>query len=329
MESPKEWLTTRQYTGPYALQELHQWPTTPSKCHPFIYAEDLYITTQKESFHKIESDLESALQEMSTYYNNNHLKSNLSKTQLYSFHLKTKTQEAVQVTMSHLWKSDNALQCRPQDLAEPTTSAVSCTRYWQNDVSDCKGLEEEEFTCFSKIFSVTSPLSRILVNLWSSFAGLLVFCTTWPACSSRSKTQGSPWGQSIAHPCLRDCFVVAKTLLFWHLDFVDVNLPYSFQLAFLKRLMEHNWPVVWLLSPSPHLYRGTRLFSWLLRSFLVAICGWATILKNSWILKTLIPMNVCASEFAVCSPLQIWHNVIYVLLVLTIIIMSEYQSSAL
>lgn len=40
-------------------------------------------------------------------------------------------------------------------------------------------------------------------------------------------------------------------------------------------------------------------------------------------------MNVCAAEFIVCSPLQIWYNLIYGLLVLIIIIMSKYQSSAL
>ena len=62
----------------------------PPQCRRFIYADDLCITTQQESFHKIESVLESALQEMSTYYNNKHLKPNPSKTQLCSFHLKNR-----------------------------------------------------------------------------------------------------------------------------------------------------------------------------------------------------------------------------------------------
>ncbi|KAJ8371111.1 hypothetical protein SKAU_G00111390 [Synaphobranchus kaupii] len=62
----------------------------PPQCRRFIYADDLCITTQQESFHKIEPVLESALQEMSTYYNNNHLKPNPSKTQLCSFHLKNR-----------------------------------------------------------------------------------------------------------------------------------------------------------------------------------------------------------------------------------------------
>jgi len=54
----------------------------PSQCHRFIYADDLCITTQQENFQKIEPVMESALQEMRTYYNNNHLKPNAAKTQL-------------------------------------------------------------------------------------------------------------------------------------------------------------------------------------------------------------------------------------------------------
>jgi len=44
--------------------------------------DDLCITTQQENFQKIEPVMESALQEMRTYYNNNHLKPNPAKTQL-------------------------------------------------------------------------------------------------------------------------------------------------------------------------------------------------------------------------------------------------------
>jgi len=47
-------------------------------------------------------------------------------------------------TMSHLLEYKNAPQCSAQDLAEPTTSAVICARYWQNDIRDCNGFEEEE-----------------------------------------------------------------------------------------------------------------------------------------------------------------------------------------
>ncbi|XP_077073341.1 putative RNA-directed DNA polymerase from transposon X-element [Siphateles boraxobius] len=60
------------------------------QCRRFIYADDLCITTQQENFQKIEPVLESALLEMTTYYNNNHLKPNPSKTQLCSFHLKNR-----------------------------------------------------------------------------------------------------------------------------------------------------------------------------------------------------------------------------------------------
>ena len=58
-------------------------------------ADDLCITSQQENFQKIDSVLESTLQEMTTYYNNNHLKPNPSKTmQNYvASILKTETQE--------------------------------------------------------------------------------------------------------------------------------------------------------------------------------------------------------------------------------------------
>ncbi|KAI4829369.1 hypothetical protein KUCAC02_023413 [Chaenocephalus aceratus] len=62
----------------------------PRECQRFIYADDLCITTQQVDLQKIEPVLESALQEMSSYYNNNHLIPNSSKTQLYSFHLRNR-----------------------------------------------------------------------------------------------------------------------------------------------------------------------------------------------------------------------------------------------
>ena len=37
-------------------------------------------------------------------------------------------------TMSHLLQCDDAPQCSPRDLAEPTPSAVTCARHWQNDI---------------------------------------------------------------------------------------------------------------------------------------------------------------------------------------------------
>lgn len=45
----------------------------PPQCCRFIYADDLCITTQQENFQKIESVLESALQEMTTYFATSHL----------------------------------------------------------------------------------------------------------------------------------------------------------------------------------------------------------------------------------------------------------------
>ncbi|KAJ4942018.1 hypothetical protein JOQ06_011888 [Pogonophryne albipinna] len=36
--------------------------------------------------------------------------------------------------MSHLLECADAPRCSPEDLAEPTPSAVACARYWQNDI---------------------------------------------------------------------------------------------------------------------------------------------------------------------------------------------------
>ncbi|KAF3834470.1 hypothetical protein F7725_025674 [Dissostichus mawsoni] len=37
-------------------------------------------------------------------------------------------------TMSHLLECADAPRCSPEDLAEPTPSAVACARDWQNDI---------------------------------------------------------------------------------------------------------------------------------------------------------------------------------------------------
>lgn len=56
-----------------------------SQCRRFIYADDLCITTQQENFQKIEAVLESALQEMTTYYKNNHLETQPIKNPTMQF----------------------------------------------------------------------------------------------------------------------------------------------------------------------------------------------------------------------------------------------------
>ena len=59
----------------------------PTDCSRFIYADDLCITTQQSDFQHVEQTLELALDEMSIYYLNNHLKPNPAKTHICCFHL--------------------------------------------------------------------------------------------------------------------------------------------------------------------------------------------------------------------------------------------------
>ncbi len=55
--------------------------------HRYIYADDLYIATQSNSFATIEERLSGALTTLSTYYKKWHLNANPSKTQVCAFHL--------------------------------------------------------------------------------------------------------------------------------------------------------------------------------------------------------------------------------------------------
>jgi len=62
-------------------------PTNLNTKH-FLYADDLAITFQKDTFEEVEKTLTLALKEMSTYYKENHLRPNPNKTQTCFFSLK-------------------------------------------------------------------------------------------------------------------------------------------------------------------------------------------------------------------------------------------------
>ena len=56
----------------------------------FIYADDLAIATQASTFEKIQLTISTALSNMSSYYKDNSLRANPSKTQICAFHLSNK-----------------------------------------------------------------------------------------------------------------------------------------------------------------------------------------------------------------------------------------------
>ena len=62
----------------------------PEDTNTFIYADDRCITTQQASFERAEEILESALEELSDYYDENFLKANPTKTQCCAFHLRNR-----------------------------------------------------------------------------------------------------------------------------------------------------------------------------------------------------------------------------------------------
>lgn len=47
----------------------------------FIYADDLYVTSQESTFEAVEAGLTLALDELLPYYEHNHLQANPAKTQ--------------------------------------------------------------------------------------------------------------------------------------------------------------------------------------------------------------------------------------------------------
>lgn len=60
----------------------------PENIRQFIYADDTAVAAQGTEFTEVEEKLEVALEELATYYQNNYLKPNPSKTQVCAFHLK-------------------------------------------------------------------------------------------------------------------------------------------------------------------------------------------------------------------------------------------------
>lgn len=62
----------------------------PANTRQFIYADDTAVAAQGKSFEEVEAKLSEALEELSAYYDSNHLRSNPSKTQICAFHLNNK-----------------------------------------------------------------------------------------------------------------------------------------------------------------------------------------------------------------------------------------------
>lgn len=80
----------------------------PSQTRQFIYADDTAVAAQGKNFKEVEEKLTATLNELSTYYDNNFLKPNPSKTQVSSFHLKNKmARNELNIT----WRSEKLENC--------------------------------------------------------------------------------------------------------------------------------------------------------------------------------------------------------------------------
>ena len=89
------------YTGTDVVQHIHQRPAhirRHSQHH--LYADDLCIASQGNDFNNIEASLTSALSTMTTYYDTNKLRVNLSNTQECAFHLSNREAKRV---MNVVW----------------------------------------------------------------------------------------------------------------------------------------------------------------------------------------------------------------------------------
>ena len=75
-------------------------PRTEGTCR-FIYADDLGVSAQHSDFKVVEDRLSMALDELTPYYEANHLRANPSKTQVCAFHLRNReAKRQLQVTWS-------------------------------------------------------------------------------------------------------------------------------------------------------------------------------------------------------------------------------------
>ena len=90
MAQTEEWPSTRQRPCPSVVQhKTNDQPVHP-KTRSFLYADDMCIATQKQSFEEVEKILGDALAGLTPYYAANHPRANPEKTQISTFHLKNR-----------------------------------------------------------------------------------------------------------------------------------------------------------------------------------------------------------------------------------------------
>ena len=90
---------------PLCCSTLNDQPVHPNT-RSFLYADDLCIATQKQSFEEVENTLDDALAGLTPYYAANHLRANPEKTKISTFQqwLKDRRQRVVVDGEVSSWK---------------------------------------------------------------------------------------------------------------------------------------------------------------------------------------------------------------------------------
>lgn len=102
----------------------------PENTKSFIYADDLALTTQTDTFDEAEISLTAALEELGTYYEKNQLKPNPAKTQICAFHLRhAQASQKLKV----LWKGNLLEHCfTPKYLGVMLDRTLTYKKHCQN-----------------------------------------------------------------------------------------------------------------------------------------------------------------------------------------------------
>ena len=98
----------------------------------FVYADDLCKTCQHSDFREVEATLTDALNELQQYYEENYLKANPAKTQIFSFHLKNREADR---PFNIFWQEKKLENC-----PHPTYLGVTLDRSltFRKHVQNCK-----------------------------------------------------------------------------------------------------------------------------------------------------------------------------------------------